>query len=1627
MRSGLGLFRDLSKRGLTNKTGTPGGRRALCVSLLTKSPFVLVAAILGLVLVPVAYNAGDDACDRTPAVRDALVAAAGASGCGQVTSQKLLDVVELDLSGSGISSVGAQDFVGLHSLRTLDLSDNSLEELPGGVFDDLPLLETLDLSGNDLESVPADLFDELFVLEELILNGNEFSSLPDGMFDELSRFDGIQSNGDAPDNSGDYPRIQRFLDRDGITSAEEFIDALPPWYKKRFAMTYTSGSPAVDHVSSEHPRVASWGTDGSFIFAWNTDPDAPDKFRKSVEFLRQNDDDWTAGVVDFTGESPAVTAPESCRVCHGTLNKPLWGKWGKWAGSENDFAADEDAAEDPEEDAVERSDEDALEDAVENMQRLMDSTEPRMAALDFSGSRFSSGSLAERFIHAPGHWNDVRVSAEAGAVWSWRHAEVLHTRLKAQKSDYESLAGDLACMDVEDVKYLLFREFDMRDHNLFVPANISAERVGEDGLLLDDDLVRYAYYYQAAGSLPDAVNFLVLFDLWGREPIVRKLYRETSNADTLPPKYQDYSSFYLYYPSGSATAERELIQKYRIHFGRGGAAFLDARAEQNGREWLNGHPSAQFWDAHMVVMRDSVCEALRGSKPRNLAVSPSHGNNVLTWDAPTYQAEDLTGYQILRGVDGAAMTEFVADTGNTVTTWTDQSPAPGEYVYSAKAIYGDYPSPESSRVATSVALSTDATLSALGLTGITLTFYPGTTQYTVNVENSLSETTVTATAKGSGAVHTVKLGGVADEDGTVALAVGENAVTVEVTAEDEVTSRTYTVTVVRSANTPATGQPAISGTAQVGATLSASTSGITDADGLENAAFSYQWITSDGGTDADIAGATGSTYTLSGSEAGKNVKVRVSFTDDAGNSETLTSAAVYTLPPPLTAEFQNVPESHDGEGEITLRVAFNQDITTGWEDVRDHSFVVTSGDVTGASRVDRRSDLWEITVDPEDDDNVIVSMTKGRDCDESGAPCNGDGMRLTNQPEATIPGPNRAATGAPTISGTAQAGETLTADTSGISDADGLENATFAYQWITSDGGTDTDIASAAGSTYTLTDAEAGKNVKVRVSFTDDDGDSETLTSAAVYVPSRQAVLSTDATLSALDLTGITLTFDPGTTQYVVNVENSLSETTVTATANDSGAVHTVKLGGVADEDGTVALAVGENAVTVEVTAEDEVTFRTYTVTVVRSANTPATGQPAISGTAQVGATLSASTSGITDADGLENAAFSYQWITSDGGTDTDIAGATGSTYTLTDAEADKNVKVRVSFTDDAGNSEMLTSAAVYVSPPLTAEFLGVPGSHDGETAITFELRFSVEPSLKFEKVRDDVLTVTNGDVTAVRRTDPESDTPNSRWEITVEPDDDDEVTVALPPTTDCAVDSAVCTTGGTMLSNRSAITVPGPTPTNTAATGQPTITGSTTVRSTLTAGTSGISDANGVENASFAYQWITSDGGTDTAISGATGSTYTVASADEGNAVKVRVSFTDDDGFSESLTSAGLDIPVVPLEGFFDAATVPASHGGVNTTFTFQLYFSVEPTLSFEDVRDDVLAITNGDVTAVRRTHPQSGTPNSRWEITVQPSRDNAVTIALSPTTDCAVDSALCTRYGKRLSNSASISVAGS
>ena len=98
---------------------------------------------------------------------------------------------------------------------------------------------------------------------------------------------------------------------------------------------------------------------------------------------------------------------------------------------------------------------------------------------------------------------------------------------------------------------------------------------------------------------------------------------------------------------------------------------------------------------------------------------------------------------------------------------------------------------------------------------------------------------------------------------------------------------------------------------------------------------------------------------------------------------------------------------------------------------------------------------------------------------------------------------NSAASGSPAITGTAQVHETLSADTAGIADANGLSNVEYAYRWVRTSGGVDTDIADATGSTFLLTYDDLGHTIRVRVSFTDDDGYPETLTSAATGAVAR--------------------------------------------------------------------------------------------------------------------------------------------------------------------------------------------------------------------------------------------------------------------------------------------------------------------------------------------------------------------------------------------------------------------------------------------------------------------------------------------------------------------------------------------
>ena len=308
---------------------------------------------------------------------------------------------------------------------------------------------------------------------------------------------------------------------------------------------------------------------------------------------------------------------------------------------------------------------------------------------------------------------------------------------------------------------------------------------------------------------------------------------------------------------------------------------------------------------------------------------------------------------------------------------------------------------------------------------------------------------------------------------------------------------------------------------------------------------------------------------------------------------------------------------------------------------------------------------------------------------------------------------NRPATGAPVITGPATVGQVLAVDVTGIEDEDGLHDVEYTYQWVRVDAdGTsnEEDITDETDATYTLTDDDLGKKVKIEVSFPDDFGSDEQRTSAptdtvtAVAMTTPGVTVSTTAlTVTEEDTTGdsYTVVLDSQPTANVTvtvaghaGTDVTPSPTSLTFTTTTWGTAQTVTVTAGDDADtANDAVSLTHSAASTD-TDYDGISIDGVAVTVTDNDTAPATGAPTITGTAQVGQTLTAVTTGIMDADGLTSPTYTYQWIRVDGTDEADIASENSSTYILGDADLGTTLKVRVTFADDLGHTETLTSAA---------------------------------------------------------------------------------------------------------------------------------------------------------------------------------------------------------------------------------------------------------------------------------------------------------------------------------------------
>ena len=380
-----------------------------------------------------------------------------------------------------------------------------------------------------------------------------------------------------------------------------------------------------------------------------------------------------------------------------------------------------------------------------------------------------------------------------------------------------------------------------------------------------------------------------------------------------------------------------------------------------------------------------------------------------------------------------------------------------------------------------------------------------------------------------------------------------------------------------------------------GKVLTVDTSSIVDPDGI--GPFSYQWHRQG----SPIAGATESSYTLSQLDVGSAISVSVTYTDQHGTVESVSSTAtrpvrsrnINTGEPPLT--INGIPVINARlSAVLSEAVVFPADTDAEYQWLRNGSPIADA--TFGSYRFSQ------------DDVGAEISLSL------SYADTIGEDITITSPILSDKTDENSDPTGSVTITGTATEGETLSTNTTSIGDGDGLGD--FSYQWIRGCGCPDKagdPIANAVASSYTLTQSDVGSDISVIVSWIDKRGTTESLTSVPTPVVTR-TVTVVDTVAPVITLTGsASVSHDLGTTYTDAGATSDGGETvTTTGTVNVNTAGTYTLTYSASDAAGNVATSVIR---TVTVVADTTTTTEAFGDVVVY-ANNSATliGQVTIDG-----------------------------------------------------------------------------------------------------------------------------------------------------------------------------------------------------------------------------------------------------------------------------------------------------------------------------------------------------------------------------------------------------------------------------
>ena len=408
--------------------------------------------------------------------------------------------------------------------------------------------------------------------------------------------------------------VLRHLRDHGVTTVEGLVNALPPLHRSHAALVFESQALGAEFVSDEFPRVVSWGADARFVLSWSTDPDSP--FAESVEFLEPGRERWAAGVIDFSGDRPAIRYPAACATCHGDLRKPLWGFDIWFPGTEGDLGSTE-----PPRNGVgfQRLGLRLQADTAQALTAAAAAAHPRIEPLgiDYPGQNadgYPRGALdLEKGCHPDRKLSEhcVPLVTDASLSLSWRHAEILFRKIVsigALAEARQQLCRPSSRFRFEPNHYL-FRDLAFRVSRS--PSLSVREDSGRDlkGTWGDGHVYRNGY-----NAMLDDFWFLALHDIAQRNAAVRQALKETA-APTLSEYAKEKQRW------AGLTALDLLERVFDEAFGKRGQANIEARFNAV-KLTSTANKTAGWTKDQLRKALPLACDVLVGDQPGELVGAP---------------------------------------------------------------------------------------------------------------------------------------------------------------------------------------------------------------------------------------------------------------------------------------------------------------------------------------------------------------------------------------------------------------------------------------------------------------------------------------------------------------------------------------------------------------------------------------------------------------------------------------------------------------------------------------------------------------------------------------------------------------------------------------------------------------------------------------------------------------------------------------------------------------------------------------------------------------------------------------------------------------------------------------------